>query len=319
MLFAVGGLVWGTVIVNARYEAGYPLKITGRDWGYLFLLYFFLLLIRTILVFGFYPIISRIGLKSSWQEAAFMSWGGLRGAVGIALGILVENAWKNVTEEDVESFVQNGGMTEKEMANANDSGFSAASWALVGARYVAHLWFFFTGGIAFLTLFINGSTAGPLLKKLGLAAPTAIRKSITKRFRHSISLHAIENLLKLLSSDLFGTVDFADVRTHVPDLKDITYGDVVTALKRVQASQDLHEEFDLSTFEPFFTASEFEEIKEVASNAVNSKPLTDVLGREVSRQGEQEASENELIEVCFVVQRHICYTLLPQYVHAVRK
>ena len=287
------------MIVNARYEKGYPYKITGRDWGYLFLLYFFLLLIRTILVFGFYPIIGRIGLKSSWQEAVFMSWGGLRGAVGIALGILVENAWKNVTEEDFESFIENGGMTEEQIAFANDSGFSAAFGLLLGARYLAHLWFFFAGGIAFLTLVINGSTAGPLLKKLGLAAPTAIRKSITKKFRHSISLHAAENLLRLLSSDLFGTVDFADVRTHVPDLKDITYGDVVTALKRVQTSQDLHEELDLSTFEPFFTASEFEEMKEMASSAVNSKPLTDVLGREVTQEGEEEASENELIEVCF--------------------
>ena len=95
-----------------------------------------------------------------------MSWGGLRGAVGIALGILVENAWKNVTEEDFESFINNGGMTEEQIAFANDSGFSAAFMLLLGARYFAHLWFFFAGGIAFLTLVINGSTAGPLLKKL---------------------------------------------------------------------------------------------------------------------------------------------------------
>lgn len=46
--------------------------------GYLLMLYALLMVIRFILVFGCYPIISRIGIGSSWREAIFMSFGGFR-------------------------------------------------------------------------------------------------------------------------------------------------------------------------------------------------------------------------------------------------
>ena len=54
--------------------------------GYLVLLFILLTIIRSVLMLSFYPIISRIGIGSSWQEVVFISWSGLRGAVGIAFG-----------------------------------------------------------------------------------------------------------------------------------------------------------------------------------------------------------------------------------------
>ena len=53
-------------------------KFSGDDWGYLILLWVLLIVIRFVLVFGFYPIISRIGIGSSRKEAIFMSFGGFR-------------------------------------------------------------------------------------------------------------------------------------------------------------------------------------------------------------------------------------------------
>jgi hypothetical protein len=44
------------------------------------------MLIRLLSIALFFPINSWIGLKQNWQEALFMVVGGLRGAVGIALG-----------------------------------------------------------------------------------------------------------------------------------------------------------------------------------------------------------------------------------------
>lgn len=72
--------MWGTIIANADSREG---MWTGQDWGFVFVLYVFLILIRFFLFAAFYPINSRIGLKSSWQEMVFQSYGGLRGAVGI--------------------------------------------------------------------------------------------------------------------------------------------------------------------------------------------------------------------------------------------
>ena len=55
--------------------------------GYLFLLYVLVTAIRFFLMFAFYPVTSRIGIGTTWPEAVFMSYGGLRGAVGIALAL----------------------------------------------------------------------------------------------------------------------------------------------------------------------------------------------------------------------------------------
>mmetsp|Transcript_12201 Transcript_12201/g.29395 ORF Transcript_12201/g.29395 Transcript_12201/m.29395 type:complete len:505 (-) Transcript_12201:73-1587(-) len=159
VLFTLGGLVWGTVLVGERvgtaWEGQYKFRIQGREWGYLFALYFFLLVIRSFMIAVFYPCVSRIGLKSNWQESVFMSWGGLRGAVGIALGILLENQWKNVAPESL--VVE---WREEWNANVPEELQDTPEGALIVAQYASTLWFFFAGGISFLTLVINGSTAG---------------------------------------------------------------------------------------------------------------------------------------------------------------
>jgi len=51
------------------------------------MLFVFVIAIRFFLVFVFYPCTSRIGIGQSIREAIFMSYGGLRGAVGIALAL----------------------------------------------------------------------------------------------------------------------------------------------------------------------------------------------------------------------------------------
>ena len=42
---------------------------------------------RFVLMFSFYPLLSRIGLGTNWREAVLMSYSGLRGTVGIALSL----------------------------------------------------------------------------------------------------------------------------------------------------------------------------------------------------------------------------------------
>jgi len=62
VLFALGGLVWGSVIANTDFRVG---EFTGKDWGYLFLLYVLLTVIRFFLFMCAFPVTSRIGLKSN--------------------------------------------------------------------------------------------------------------------------------------------------------------------------------------------------------------------------------------------------------------
>ena len=139
LLFTLGGTVWGSVICNVgATNSHHDATMRGSDWGYVFLFYLLIIVIRFIQIGAFYPILSRIGLGSNSKEAVFLGYGGLRGAVGIALAV---------------SF-------SKRVFSATDD-FETRSLAIT-LEYVS-------GGVTLLTLLINGTTAECLLKKLGLA------------------------------------------------------------------------------------------------------------------------------------------------------
>eukprot|EP00957_Ditylum_brightwellii_P160886 12249433-Ditylum_brightwellii.AAC.1 len=59
------------------------------------------------------------------------------------------------------------------------------------------------GGIALLTLLINGTLAGPLLIKLGLVRNTATREKILAQIEEEITDHATDDLLHLLADPRF--------------------------------------------------------------------------------------------------------------------
>lgn len=71
LLFTLGGVVWGSVISDTDRRESF----SGSDWGYLFLLYVLMMLIRFLLLLVFYPITSRIGLGTNWQETWFLGYG----------------------------------------------------------------------------------------------------------------------------------------------------------------------------------------------------------------------------------------------------
>lgn len=89
-----------------------------------------------------------------------MGWGGLRGAVGIALALSLNS--------EVNHYTEASDVNEQTRRQFQD--------------YTAKL-FGFVGGIAFLTLIINGISSGPLLHKLGLVTPTETRKKVLENYR----------------------------------------------------------------------------------------------------------------------------------------
>jgi NhaP-type Na+/H+ or K+/H+ antiporter len=196
VLFALGGLVWGTVIANSDEEN----EFTGQDWGYLIVLYLLLTCIRFLIFACAYPITSRIGLKSSPQEMIFQSFGGLRGAVGIALAISLD------------------GIVRK--AQASDPKFELQTNKLFG----------FVGGIAFMTLMINATTAGPLLRKLGLADTSKIRERILDAFEQHFLHEMVDEIVHLLAEQKCYThVSFPVICHHLPKMANLTVEEVLEA------------------------------------------------------------------------------------------
>lgn len=115
--------------------------------------------IRLFLFAVNYPLTRRIGLKTNKRETLFQIYGGLRGAVGIALAIALDSQVAEAT----------GGTN-------------------VRATDESRKLFGFVGGFAFLTLLINGTTAGPLLRSLHLSDSTETRQKIgkSKYVQHSL-------------------------------------------------------------------------------------------------------------------------------------
>lgn len=121
-------------IVGYRFSFTEP-HIQARDWLDLFLLYIGVHLTRGFTVGICYPILHRSGYRLNAKEAFICVIGGLRGAVGLALALLVLHD----NDLDIE---------------------------------VRHKICFHTNGIVIGTLFINGLAVTPIYKKLEIQSPT---------------------------------------------------------------------------------------------------------------------------------------------------
>jgi len=207
LLFTLGGIVWGSIIADVGTRNGY---FNATEWGYLILLFILLNIIRTFLIFSFYPITSRIGLKSNVHEAIFASFGGLRGAVGISLAISLDNEVWEATEQ--------------------------ANTSFQFRQYTTEL-FGMVGGIAFFSLVINGTLAGPLLRYLHLADVTETREKIVENFKQTMKEKMVVDFIELLTDYRFRLVDYAVVRAHVPMMENLTLKEVKEAVLQYQKAK----------------------------------------------------------------------------------
>jgi NhaP-type Na+/H+ or K+/H+ antiporter len=170
LIFLLAGLIIGSETIH---------EVTPSDWGYLFLLFLVLLIIRVIIIALLYPVLSRVGLKCSQNDAIFMSWAGLRGALGMALALIV-----------------NGERNEEHLHKSDTDRL-----------------FFFVGGIAALTLIINATSSRFVLEKLGLLKldtpdKVLVMEQIKKRLRGRL-MKQVKHLQKDLHIE-----DMTDITKH---------------------------------------------------------------------------------------------------------
>lgn len=181
LLFTLGGVIWGAI----SFENTESYQVTSTDWGWLFVLYVFVMVIRVLQIGLFYPILSRIGLKSNKGEAAFLAYAGLRGAVGVALGLTVVR-YVLVNTEDKE------------------------------LRKLATILQFMGGGVTLFTLTINGTTAAPVLKLLGLAKPKESSEKIKLIFEGAAKDFVYDQIAQFYEEKRFRHVQFKILKELVP-------------------------------------------------------------------------------------------------------
>merc|ERR1719387_234804 len=120
------------------------------------------MVVRCILVAILWIPLSMSGTPLSWQEGIVLCWSGLRGAVSLTMAIIVD------TEPAI----------SKKM----------------GTRVMFHV-----GGIAALTLLINATTTGSLLRYLGLTSEPEERERLTKHLETHLAANTNAEFKKLLN------------------------------------------------------------------------------------------------------------------------
>ena len=122
---------------------------------------------------------------TSWRTATVASWGGLRGAIGLCLALMVS----------------------REFASSETS----MSTVPLGPKFLFHM-----SGVALLTLVVNGSTAGRLVQWLGLVSASAASKvsweNATQHMNHTMK-HVIE---KLKHNEMYTCADWEVVLKFLP-------------------------------------------------------------------------------------------------------
>ncbi|WJX46913.1 Son of sevenless 1 [Trifolium repens] len=160
----------------------------GKSWIYLFLLYAYVQVSRCIVVGALFPFLRYFGYGLDWKEAIILIWSGLRGAVALSLSLSVKRS----------------------------SGRSIELTPETGTMFV-----FFTGGIVFLTLIVNGSTTQFILHFLGMNKLSSAKRRILEFTKYEMVNKALEAFGELGDDEELGPADWPTVKRYMSCLNDI--------------------------------------------------------------------------------------------------
>jgi NhaP-type Na+/H+ or K+/H+ antiporter len=164
LIFMLAGLIIGRFMIDSA---------TASDWAHMVVLYVLANVIRAVMVLACYPALQRTGYGTTPKNAAFMVWGGLRGAVGLALALSAHQTVKAA-----------GGDTRR-----------------------TALLVFFSGGMALFTLAVNGTFAASVLERLGLVAVPKAKELLFQTAKQQIARATRDALAEFVEEGRFSLDD----------------------------------------------------------------------------------------------------------------
>jgi hypothetical protein len=161
----------------------------GMAWLELFGLYIFIHITRALVLAIFSPVLLRLGYGLSWKECTILIYGGLRGAVGLIVGLIVEH----------------------------EQGISPGVRQMIA---------FHTSGIVLLTLFINGSTIDGLYKRLKLYPINPFSQKHMRKVLSKLEVECQKGGIRVVSHDwFFMGCDFKRILKCVPNFQHIHFNE----------------------------------------------------------------------------------------------
>jgi NhaP-type Na+/H+ or K+/H+ antiporter len=153
---------------------------TSNDFLILIIVYIGIFIVRAITIALFYPAMKRIGYGMGKKEAYVLWYGALRGAIGLALALIVAGS-DSIDKEIRDQFL------------------------------------FFTAGIVTLTLLINATTIKILVDKLGLTQLSTAKKLALNNANDYVAKSAEKNIERLKSDRYLKRANWKAVRNFLPE------------------------------------------------------------------------------------------------------
>lgn len=177
-------------------------EISGRNFLMLGIFYVGVHIIRAIVIAIFYPAMKRIGYGLPRKDSYVLWWGALRGAIGLALALIVAGE-ESIPQEIRSQFL------------------------------------FLTAGLVTLTLLVNATTIKYLVAKLGLTKISPA-KALMRSNANLYLMQSTENSLEKIKEDRFmNRANWAAVREYLPkagdevDTEDIKIETIAETRRRI--------------------------------------------------------------------------------------
>ena len=135
LIFVVAG-----ILIGAKSQ---EIDTNLNDWFLAIALYVGLHAIRYVVLFSMWPLLKIMGYGLSFNQIVILTYGGLRGAVGLGLALVCNSHETTVLHHSVKNAI------------------------------LIH-----TAVVASLTILINGNTTGILVKKLGLSKTSIVQQKL---------------------------------------------------------------------------------------------------------------------------------------------
>jgi NhaP-type Na+/H+ or K+/H+ antiporter len=170
VIFMIAGCKLGSLMADTSFQMLYSLG--SGSLSMIIAIYPIILFARGVAILVFYPLLRRLGTGCTWKEAVVMWWGGLRGSVGLALGLSIHHT---IYDSKMWGEGQVGAWGKKLWEPTLD------------CRDQPMMVLILTLFVVLTTVVINGVTMAPLMRMLKLTEVPEDRQFMLQRARRRLA------------------------------------------------------------------------------------------------------------------------------------
>lgn len=165
---------------------------TANDYLMLFIIYVGIHVVRGVVILMFYPIMKRTGYGLPKKDAVVVWYGALRGAIGLALALIV------------------AGINPEHMAVALEI-------SVVQAEVLINQFLFLIAGIVALTLIVNATTIKMLVNSLGLTKIPAVKAMMMTTAYEGLQVDCVDSIGLMKGDRFLSGANWGVVRNYLPN------------------------------------------------------------------------------------------------------